>query len=43
MAYSLNALFINADESTLCFGGGYVRNGDNGETIYTRGDAEPSF
>lgn len=42
-AYSLNATFIHADETTLSFTGGYVRNGDNGETVYTRGEAEPSF
>ena len=42
-AYNLNALFIHADETTLSFTSGYVRNGDNGETVYTRGEAEPSF
>jgi hypothetical protein len=42
-AYSLNALFIHADETTLSFTGGFVPNGDNGETVYTRGDAEPRF
>lgn len=42
-AYSLNTLFIHADETKLCFTGGLVHNGDNGETIYTRGDGEPSF
>jgi len=42
-AYNLNALFIHADETTLSFTGGFVPNGDNGETVYTRGDAEPSF
>ena len=42
-AYSLNALFIHADETTLSFIGGFIHNGDNGETVYTRGDAEPSF
>ena len=42
-AFSLNTLFISADETTLSFSGGYVRNGDNGETVYTRGEAEPSF
>ena len=43
LAYSLNALFIHADETTLSFTGGFVPNGNNGETVYTRGDAEPSF
>ena len=43
LAYSLNALFIHADETTLSFNGGFVPNGNNGETVYTRGDAEPSF
>ena len=42
-AYSLNALFIHADETTLSFTGGFVPNGADGETVYTRGDAEPSF
>ena len=42
-AYSLNALFIHADETTLSFTGGFVPNGVDGETVYTRGDAEPSF
>ena len=42
-AYDLNALFIHADETTLSFTGGFVPNGVDGETVYTRGDAEPSF
>ena len=42
-AYALNALFIHADETTLSFTGGFVPNGVDGETVYTRGDAEPSF
>jgi hypothetical protein len=42
-AYSLNALFIHADETTLSFTGGFVPNGVDGETVYTRGDAEPNF
>lgn len=42
-AYSLNALFIHADETTLSFTGGFVPNGADGETVYTRGDAEPNF
>lgn len=42
-AYSLDAHFITANESALCIGGGTVRNGNDGSTIYTRGDAEPSF
>ena len=42
-AYSLNALFIQANETTLSFTGGFVPNGDNGETAYTRGYGEPSF
>lgn len=42
-AYDLNALFIHADETTLSFTGGFVPNGADGETVYTRGDAEPSF
>lgn len=41
-AYDLNALFIHADETTLSFTGGFVPNGVDGETVYTRGDAEPS-
>ena len=43
VAYGLNARFINADETTLCIRGGIVHNGDDGSTIFTRGDAEPSF
>lgn len=43
MAYSLSARFINADETTLSIAGGIIRNGDDGSTVYTRGDAEPSF
>ena len=43
VCYSLNARFISADETTLCIAGGIVRNGDDGSTIYTRGDAEPGF
>ena len=42
-AYSLNALFIHADETTLSFTGSFVPNGVDGETVYTRGDAEPNF
>ena len=42
-AYSLNALFIHADETTLSFTDGFVPNGVDGETVYTRGDAEPNF
>ena len=42
-AYSLNAFFIHADETTLSFIGGFFHNGNNGETVYTRGDGEPSF
>ena len=42
-AYDLNALFIHVDETTLSFTGGFVPNGVDGETVYTRGDAEPSF
>ena len=42
-AYSLNARFITANDSTLSFTGGFVPNGVDGETVYTRGDAEPSF
>lgn len=42
-AYSLNARFFDADETTLSFSGDYVHNGDNGETVYTRGEKEPSF
>ena len=42
-AYDLNALFIHADETTLSFTGGFVPNGVDGETVYTRGDAEPNF
>ena len=42
-AYDLNALFIHADKTTISFTGGFVPNGDNGESVYTRGDAEPSF
>ena len=42
-AYDLNALFIHADETTLSFTGGFVPNGADGETVYTRGDAEPNF
>ena len=42
-AYDLNALFIHSDETTLSFTGGFVPNGVDGETVYTRGDAEPSF
>ena len=41
--YNLNATFINADATSLCFRGGIVHNGEEGETIYTRGEAEPSF
>lgn len=43
MAYSLNARFITADETSLSIGGGNIQNGEDGETIYTRGDAEPGF
>ena len=43
MAYSLNASFIHADETTLSFIGGFVPNGNDGATVYTRGDAEPGF
>ena len=43
MAYNLNARFITANETTLCIGGGNIQNGEDGETIYTRGDAEPGF
>lgn len=43
MAYSLNASFVDVDEATLSIGGGTIRNGDDGTTVYTRGDAEPSF
>lgn len=43
VAYSIIAHFINADETTLCIVGGIVRNGENGSTIYTRGEAESSF
>ncbi len=42
-AYDLNALFIHADETTLSFSSGFVPNGVDGETVYTRGDAEPNF
>lgn len=42
-AYSLNARFITANDSTLSFTGGYVTNGDSGETVYKRGEKEPSF
>lgn len=42
-AYSLNARFVDADESKLSIVGGYVRNGDNGQTVFTRGDGKPSF
>ena len=35
--------FITANDSTLSFTGGYVTNGDSGETVYTRGEKEPSF
>ncbi len=43
VAYGLNARFINVDKTTLSIGGGIVHNGDDGSTIYTRGEAEPSF
>ena len=43
VAYSLNARFINADETALTIGGGIVYNGDDGSTVYTRGAAAPSF
>ena len=43
MAYNLNARFITANETTLCIGGGNIQNGEDGKTIYTRGDAEPGF
>jgi hypothetical protein len=43
MAYNLNARFITANETTLCIGGGNIQNGEDGEAIYTRGDAEPGF
>ena len=43
MAYNLNARFITANETTLCIGGGNIQNDEDGETIYTRGDAEPGF
>lgn len=43
VAYALNAHFINADATSLCIGGGIVHNGDDGSTIYSRGEAEPSF
>lgn len=42
-AYGLNALFINADETTLSIGGGIIHNGDDGSMVFTRGSAEPSF
>lgn len=41
MAYSLNARFISVDEAVLCIGGGIVRNGQDGTTTYSRGNAEP--
>lgn len=43
VAYGLNARFIKADATSLCIGGGIVHNGDDGSTIYSRGEAEPSF
>ena len=43
VAYNLSTTFINADATTLILGDGMVHNGEDGETIYTRGEAEPSF
>ena len=43
VAYGLNARFINADETTLCITGSYVIHGEDGSTVFTRSDAEPSF
>ena len=43
VAYSLNARFINADETTLSIVGGIVHNGADESTVYTRGEAKPSF
>lgn len=42
-AYSLDASFIDADESTLRIEGGIANNSDDGSTLYTRGQAEPEF
>lgn len=43
LAYSWNVSFINADDAMLCIGDGFVSNGEDGTTIYTRGAAEPAF
>ena len=42
-AYSLYATLYGLTDTTLCFSGGFVHNGENDDTVFTRGDAEPSF
>ena len=42
-AYSLYATLYSLTDKSLCFSGGFVHNGENDETVFTRDDAEPSF
>ena len=42
-AYSLYATLYSLADKSLCFSGGFVHNGENDETVFTRDDSEPSF
>ena len=42
-AYSLYATLYSLTDKSLCFSGGFVHNGENDETVFTRDDAELSF